>query len=63
MMKIDLRDLPTARLDFIPPLLARLVAQVPSGDDWLYEVKLDGYRAMVLKTRGVTLYFRAAEII
>ena len=57
MMKLDLRDLPTARLDFIPPMLARLVAQLPSGNDWLYEVKLDGYRALVLKTRGVVTLF------
>ena len=56
-MKIDLRDLPTARLDFIPPMLARLVPDLPSGPDWLYEVKLDGYRALVLKNRGVITVF------
>jgi ATP-dependent DNA ligase len=40
-MKVDLRQLPAARLDFIKPMLAR-----PSdpGADWFYELKLDGYR-------------------
>jgi bifunctional non-homologous end joining protein LigD len=26
------------------------VSELPEGDDWLYEVKLDGYRALVLKS-------------
>lgn len=30
-------------------MTARLVQALPEGDDWLYEVKLDGYRAMVRK--------------
>jgi len=25
------------------------VQTLPEGDDWLYEVKLDGYRALILK--------------
>jgi DNA ligase D-like protein (predicted ligase) len=56
-MKVDLQGLPNARLEFIPPMLARLVDDVPSGEDWLYELKLDGYRALVLKKRGVTTVF------
>jgi DNA ligase D-like protein (predicted ligase) len=57
MMKVDLQALPTARLDFTPPMLARLVEDLPSGADWLYELKLDGYRALVLKKRGITTLF------
>jgi bifunctional non-homologous end joining protein LigD len=34
---------------FIPPMAATLVQALPEGDDWLYEVKLDGYRALVVK--------------
>jgi DNA ligase D-like protein (predicted ligase) len=56
-MTVDLQALPTARLDFIPPMLARLVDDLPSGADWLYELKLDGYRTLVLKKRGVTTLF------
>lgn len=56
-MNIDVRQLPKARLDFIPPMLARAVNELPSVAGWLYELKLDGYRALVLKARGVTTLF------
>ncbi|SNB61655.1 ATP-dependent DNA ligase LigD phosphoesterase module /ATP-dependent DNA ligase LigD polymerase module [Arboricoccus pini] len=32
---------------FEPPALATLVDRVPEGEDWLYEIKFDGYRALV----------------
>lgn len=32
------------RLDFIEPQLATLEKDAPAGDDWLHEVKFDGYR-------------------
>ncbi len=36
-----------ARLpDFVPPQLATLVDAPPSGDEWLHEIKYDGYRAI-----------------
>ena len=58
-MNIDLGELPAARLDFMPPMLARPVNELPSGSGWTYELKLDGYRALALKTHGVTnLYSR-----
>jgi DNA ligase D-like protein (predicted ligase) len=56
-MNIDMRQLPKARLDFIPPMLARPVNELPSGASWLYELKLDGYRALVLKAGSVTTLF------
>ncbi|HEX6715749.1 MAG TPA: non-homologous end-joining DNA ligase [Pyrinomonadaceae bacterium] len=56
-MKIDLKQLPKARLDFIPPMLARSVDQLPSGADWLYELKLDGYRALVVKAGSVVILY------
>jgi DNA ligase D-like protein (predicted ligase) len=56
-MKIDLQTLPPARLDFIAPMLARPVNELPSGAGWLYELKLDGYRVLVLKARGVVTLF------
>lgn len=36
-------------MQFIEPMAALLVDTLPAGDDWLYEAKFDGYRAMVLK--------------
>lgn len=58
-MKIDLRQLPKARLEFVKPMLAKPVDQLPSGKDWIYELKLDGYRALVMKKRrAVTIFSR-----
>ena len=34
---------------FIPPMTARVVQALPEGDEWIYEVKFDGYRALLLK--------------
>ena len=34
------------------PMLASLVTQVPAGDDWAYEMKWDGVRALVLVEGG-----------
>jgi bifunctional non-homologous end joining protein LigD len=33
-----------------PDGAARLVQTLPEVDQWLYEVKFDGYRALLLKT-------------
>lgn len=34
---------------FVTPMAAQTVKELPQGDEWLYEPKLDGYRALVLK--------------
>ena len=34
---------------FIPPMKATPVEKLPGGDEWIYEVKWDGYRAQALK--------------
>ena len=35
------------------------VSKLPEGPQWVYEIKLDGYRAVAVKTGGkVTLYSR-----
>jgi DNA ligase D-like protein (predicted ligase) len=34
---------------FVAPMTARVVQALPEGPEWLYEVKLDGYRALLLK--------------
>src|SRR5678809_528726 len=44
--------------DYVPQL-ATLVATPPSGDDWLHEIKYDGYRIGAhVRKRRVTLYTR-----
>jgi bifunctional non-homologous end joining protein LigD len=37
---------------FHEPQLATLVDTVPTGNDWLHEVKYDGYRALLSDRRG-----------
>lgn len=37
---------------FIEPMACLQVADLPTGSDWGYELKLDGYRAIAFKTRG-----------
>jgi DNA ligase D-like protein (predicted ligase) len=40
------------------------VPQVPTGPDWTYEIKLDGYRLEAVKTQGkVTVYSRRYNVL
>jgi bifunctional non-homologous end joining protein LigD len=36
----------------IQPQLTKLVKQPPAGDDWLHEIKHDGYRIVAYLNRG-----------
>jgi ATP-dependent DNA ligase len=36
---------------FVAPTAARLVDALPTGKDWVYGLKPDGYRALILKDR------------
>lgn len=38
--------------DFVEPQLAMLVKSAPVGDNWLHEIKLDGYRLQIRIERG-----------
>lgn len=37
---------------FMSPMLLLSSTALPEGEEWLYEIKLDGYRAIGIKTRG-----------
>jgi bifunctional non-homologous end joining protein LigD len=39
-------------IGFIPPMLLLQRESLPEGPDWLYEIKLDGYRAVAIKSSG-----------
>jgi DNA ligase D-like protein (predicted ligase) len=43
---------------FIPPMLLLQKEKLPEGPDWLYELKLDGYRAVAIK-RDAKVYLRS----
>ena len=38
--------------DFVEPMLATLVSAAPSGDEWLHEIKFDGYRLLARIDHG-----------
>jgi ATP-dependent DNA ligase len=51
-----LRSLPHNKAAFIEPMECLAVAKLPDGPNWLWEIKLDGYRAVAVKSGGaVTL--------
>jgi bifunctional non-homologous end joining protein LigD len=61
----DVESLPKARVGFIEPMLARPVAQLPADkSDWLYELKLDGYRCLIGKSStNVRLWSRRENLL
>jgi ATP-dependent DNA ligase len=38
-----------AQIRFIEPMYALGIRNLPEGPDWLYEIKLDGYRCLAGK--------------
>jgi bifunctional non-homologous end joining protein LigD len=56
---IDWAALPKAEIEFLAPMLCATADKLPEGPTWHYEIKLDGYRAIGLKTAtAVTLLSR-----
>jgi ATP-dependent DNA ligase len=43
---------PETKAGFIQPMLLLRTERLPEGPDWLYELKLDGYRALAVKSAG-----------
>jgi bifunctional non-homologous end joining protein LigD len=44
-------------------MYARAVQSLPEGKDWLYEIKLDGYRALAGKgSSGVNIWSRRGNV-
>ena len=56
---LDLQALPAREPGFIEPMECLAVTQLSEGAGWVYEIKLDGYRAVAVNTNGkLTLYSR-----
>jgi ATP-dependent DNA ligase len=45
-----IENLPKRKAEFIEPMECTLVPALPQSSGWTYEVKLDGYRAIGVKT-------------
>jgi bifunctional non-homologous end joining protein LigD len=59
IVEIDGRKitLTEAKLGFIPPMLLKLASKLPEGPKWQYEIKLDGYRSIIVKNENVVTVF------
>lgn len=47
--------MPDTKAKFIEPMLLLRTEKLPDGPQWLHELKLDGYRALAIKTGGKVL--------
>jgi DNA ligase D-like protein (predicted ligase) len=55
----NLESLPLREATFIAPMECLAVAKLPEGPEWLHEIKLDGYRAVAVNSKGkLNLYSR-----
>ncbi len=63
MKSKNFNALPSAKVRFIEPMYALAVQQLPHGQEWLYEVKFDGYRCLAGRdSTGVTLWSRRENL-
>ncbi|HWR52469.1 MAG TPA: non-homologous end-joining DNA ligase [Bryobacteraceae bacterium] len=45
----ELAGLPDSPLEFVEPMQAKLISELPEASGWQYEIKLDGYRALAIR--------------
>ena len=63
-LKVKKPVLIAERLQFVEPMYAQSVQELPHGTAWLYEVKFDGYRCLAGKdSTGVRLVVKARQFI
>jgi DNA ligase D-like protein (predicted ligase) len=56
-MKSIQKSLSKRKAEFIEPMECALVSKLPEGPEWTYEAKLDGYRAIGVKTSRETILY------
>ena len=59
-----LRSVPKTKAAFVEPMDCLPVPNLPQGSEWVWEIKLDGYRAVAVKSGdAVTLYSRSRKTL
>jgi bifunctional non-homologous end joining protein LigD len=59
--KLKLTSLPQKDATFIEPMECLAVPKLPDAANWIWEIKIDGYRAIAVKSDRVNLYSRTTN--
>jgi bifunctional non-homologous end joining protein LigD len=51
------RSLPSREAGFVEPMECLAVSKLPDGPEWVYEIKLDGYRALAINVDGKLSFY------